>query len=242
MTKAASFLHITQPTLSRQMKELEEEIGHPLFIRESHRLSLTAEGMHLRKRAEEITDLVGKTKEEFSSFEKKIAGDVYIGGGETHGMTLIAEVVKEVRQAYPLIRCHLHSGNAETVTERLDKGLLDFGLLIQPTDLDKYHSLRLPEKDIWGVVMPKSSDLAGKKALTKEDLRGKPLICSQQALRKTATGNDGSLSSRPLRKVPKPRPLRPRRRTKPPRAKALPQGRKGAACSPGRRTSRLRRW
>ena len=155
MTKAASFLHITQPTLSRQMKELEEEIGHPLFIRESHRLSLTAEGMHLRKRAEEITDLVGKTKEEFSSFEKKIAGDVYIGGGETHGMTLIAEVVKEVRQAYPLIRCHLHSGNAETVTERLDKGLLDFGLLIQPTDLDKYHSLRLPEKDIWGVVMPK---------------------------------------------------------------------------------------
>ncbi len=189
MTKAASFLHITQPTLSRQMKELEEEIGHPLFIRESHRLSLTAEGMHLRKRAEEITDLVGKTKEEFSSFEKKIAGDVYIGGGETHGMTLIAEVVKEVRQAYPLIRCHLHSGNAETVTERLDKGLLDFGLLIQPTDLDKYHSLRLPEKDIWGVVMPKSSDLAGKKALTKEDLRGKPLICSQQALRKTATGN-----------------------------------------------------
>ncbi len=189
ITKAAGFLNVTQPTLSRQIKELEEELGQQLFIRGSHSVSLTAEGMMLRKRAEEIMDMVGKTKAEFSSIQETIAGDIYIGSGETHGMRLIAEIIKELRTEYPDIRYHLYSGNAENVTERLDKGLLDFGVLIQPTDLAKYHSIALPAKDIWGVIMRKNSPLADKQTIVKEDLRGLPLICSQQAIRKSSAYN-----------------------------------------------------
>lgn len=189
ITKAAGFLNVTQPTLSRQIKELEEELGQQLFIRGSHSVSLTAEGMMLRKRAEEIMDMVGKTKAEFSSIQETIAGDIYIGSGETHGMRLIAEIIKELRTEYPDIRYHLYSGNAENVTERLDKGLLDFGVLIQPTDLAKYHSIALPAKDIWGVIMRKGSPLANKQTIVKEDLRDLPLICSQQAIRKSSAYN-----------------------------------------------------
>ena len=189
ITKAAGFLNVTQPTLSRQIKELEEELGQQLFIRGSHSVSLTAEGMMLRKRAEEIMDMVGKTKAEFSSIQETIAGDIYIGSGETHGMRLSAEIIKELRTEYPDIRDHLYSGNAENVTERLDKGLLDFGVLIQPTDLAKYHSIALPAKDIWGVIMRKNSPLADKQTIVKEDLRGLPLICSQQAIRKSSAYN-----------------------------------------------------
>lgn len=187
---AANSLNVTQPTLSRQMKDLEEELGHRLFIRGSHNISLTAEGMRLRKRAEEIIDMVNKTKSEFNTDDSIISGDIYIGGGETQGMRLIADIIAELKEDYPDIHYHLYSGNAEDVTERLDKGLLDFGLLIQPTDISKYDYLSLPVKDTWGVIMPKDCELAQKESITKQDLMDLPLICSRQSLQRTADYND----------------------------------------------------
>ena len=138
ITRAANFLHLTQPTLSRQLQDLEKELGQKLFIRGSHNISLTPEGMILRKRAEEIVDMVDKTESVFRSISDTVSGDIYIGGGETESMKYIAEVIKDMREEYPSIKYHLYSGNAEDVTEHLDKGLLDFGILIQPTDLSKY--------------------------------------------------------------------------------------------------------
>lgn len=189
ITKAAASLHVTQPTLSRQIKDLEEEIGQQLLIRGSHDVSLTAEGIILRKRAEEIIDMVAKTKAEFNSGPNNVTGEVYIGGGETQGMRLIAEVIKELRKKYPEIRYHFYSGNAENISERLDKGLLDFGIFIQPSDLSKYDSVTLPVKDTWGVIMPENCELAQKQFVTRQDLIGKPLICSQQAIRKMMPDN-----------------------------------------------------
>lgn len=182
ITNAANFLHVTQPTLSRQIKDLEDELGQKLFMRGSHNMTLTPEGMILRKRAEEIISMVDKTEEEFNSMENVVGGDIYIGGGETDAIKLIAQVAKDLRSNYPDIHYHLYSGNAEDVTERLDKGLLDFGILIQPADITKYDYLNLPARDVWGVVMRKDSPLAEKKSIRKEDLINIPLICSRQAM------------------------------------------------------------
>lgn len=136
--------------------------------------------------------MVDKTEAEFSSMENTISGDIYIGGGETHTLHRIAEIIKELRQSYPGIRVHLYSGNEEQVTERLDKGLLDFGILIQPADISKYNYINLPEKDNWGVLMRRDSPLAAKEAVEKSDLLGLPLICSQQAISPHQTGNEFS--------------------------------------------------
>ncbi len=182
ITGAANLLHLTQPTLSRQIKDLEEELGHQLLIRKSHRVVLTQEGVLLRKRAEEILSMVDKTEAEFASMENTVTGDVYIGGGETQAIRQVAELIRGIRERYPGIHYHLHSGNAEDVTDRLDKGLLDFGILIQPADITKYDYINLPAKDIWGVVMRKDSPLAGKTVIEKEDLLGLPLICSRQVM------------------------------------------------------------
>lgn len=186
---ASDLLHVTSPTLSRQIKELEEELGQKLFVRGSHSMTLTAEGMIFRKRAEEIISMVDKTEAEFSSMKTVVNGDIYIGGGETEAIRLIARIAKELRESYPGIHYHLYSGNAQDVTERLDKGLLDFGVLIQPADLSKYDYLNLPEKDIWGVIMRKDSPLAHKDFIGKEDLLQVPLICSRQALEQGGPGN-----------------------------------------------------
>ena len=182
ITAAANFLHLTQPTLSRQIKDLENELGQRLLIRKSHHVVLTPEGMLLRKRAEEIIAMVDKTEAEFISLENTISGDIYIGSGETRAIKTVAEIIKEMRDAYPGIHCHLYSGNAQDVTERLDKGLLDFGILIQPADISKYNYINLPDRDIWGVLMPKDCPLASKKYIEREDLLGVPLLCSRQAL------------------------------------------------------------
>lgn len=189
ITAAANYLHLTQPTLSRQLKDLEEELGQTLLIRKSHRVTLTPEGMLLRKRAEEIIAMVDKTKSEFVSLGNTVSGNVYIGGGETRVMKEIATVIRDIQTAFPAIHFHLYSGNAQDVTERLDKGLLDFGVLIQPADLSRYQSLQLKGKDQWGVLMPKDSPLAAKKAIKKEDLLDLPLICSRQAIRRHINGN-----------------------------------------------------
>jgi len=190
MTAAAEFLHVTQPTLSRQLKDLEQELGKKLFIRSSHSIILTDEGMLLRKRAEEIIDMVDKLETEFNSMEETISGDVFIGGGETDAMRQIARVEKDLQLRYPNIRYHLYSGNEDDVTERLDKGLLDFGILIQPADLSKYNYLNLPDKDVWGVVMRKDSPLAFKKSIQAVDLLNVPLICSRQAMKQTFSKNE----------------------------------------------------
>ena len=150
ITAAANSLHMTQPTLSRQLRDLEEELGQKLLVRGNHRMTLTAEGMFLRKRAEEIVAMADKTEGEFRAMKGDLSGDIYIGGGETDAMNLIAAVCQELQEEHPGIRYHFFSGNAQDVTERLDKGLLDFGLLIQPTDIAKYDYLSLPAKDTWG--------------------------------------------------------------------------------------------
>lgn len=190
ITSAANSLHVTQPTLSRQVRDLEEELGQKLLIRRSHRVTLTPEGMLLRKRAEEIVAMVDKTESEFSSMEGTVSGDVYIGGGETDAIKLLAEVVKSLRDSNPGIRYHLYSGNAADVTERLDKGLLDFGILIQPANISKYDYINLPAKDTWGVVMRKDSPLAERDYVEKKDLLGVPLICSRQALTQERSTNE----------------------------------------------------
>ncbi len=181
VTGAAHRLHVTQPTLSRQLKDLEDELGQRLFIRGSHSVSLTAEGMLLRQRAEEIMTIVDKTRSDFSA-KHRIAGDVYIGGGESEVMSILAEVIRDVRERLPGIRFHLHSGNAEDLKERLDRGTLDFGVFIQPVDISKYDAIALPDKDVWGLVMPVGHPLAEKKGIAPSDLANLPLILSRQVL------------------------------------------------------------
>ncbi|MFV0400020.1 MAG: LysR family transcriptional regulator [Oscillospiraceae bacterium] len=182
ISAAAEFLHLTQPTLSRQLMDLEQELGTKLFTRGKRKITLTGEGMLLRKRAEEIIDLVDKTEAELLTPDDIISGDIYIGGGETCAMRRVAKVMREITDEHPSVHFHLFSGNAEDVTERLDKGLLDFGILIQPTNLEKYNSLRFPAVDTWGVLMRKDSLLAKKAAIRPQDLWDVPLLASRQRL------------------------------------------------------------
>lgn len=164
--------------------ELEDELGKKMFIRGNRRITLTEDGIFLRKRAQEIVDLADRTEQELSTSDDLVSGDVYIGCGETDAMRLIARVVKKLRSDYPLIHCHLFSGNAEDVTERLDKGLLDFGILIESGNVYKYDYLRLPAADTWGVLMRKDHPLAALSTITPEDLWEIPLLCSRQAVKK----------------------------------------------------------
>ena len=179
---AAEAVHVTQPTLSRQMMELEEELGKTLFLRGKRRITLTEEGRFLRKRAQEIVSLVEKTESEFSAADKDISGEVWIGGGETEAMRLIARAARGLQTAHPHVVCHLFSGNAVDVAERLDSGLVDFGLLIEPADLSKYDFIRLPATDIWGLLMRKDSPLAARQTIRPADLLGLPLLCSRQPM------------------------------------------------------------
>lgn len=146
--------------------------------------------MLLRKRAEEIVDMVDKIEAEFKSMEETISGDIYIGGGETDAMKLIARVARDLQLRYPNIRYHLYSGNEDDVTAQLDKGLLDFGILIQPADVSKYNYVNIPAKNIWGVVMRKDSPLACRDTIRTADLIKVPLICSRQAMKQTFSKNE----------------------------------------------------
>ena len=180
ITKAAERLRMTQPPLSRQLKDLEEELGKQLLIRGSKKVTLTEDGMLLRKRAEELVDLMEKTKAELTSSDENIGGDIYTGCGETEAISFFAQTARDLQKKHPLIHYHIYSGDAERVMERLDKGLIDFGLLIGSVDINKYDYLKLPLKDIWGVLMRKDSPLAEKEIITAEDLWDKPLIISHQ--------------------------------------------------------------
>lgn len=180
---AAEALHLSQPTLSTQIKNLEEELGKQLFIRGTRgtrKVTLTEEGMILKKRAEEILDLVSRTEQEITMNDDILVGDVYIGTGETDGIRLIAKAAHLLQSKYPGIHYHIFSGNADFVFEHLDKGLIDFGLIFGDLDLTKYNALDTPYFDTWGVLMRKDSELAEKDSITPKDLRSKPLILSQQ--------------------------------------------------------------
>ena len=180
ITKAAERLRMTQPPLSRQLKDLEDELGKQLLIRGSKKVTLTEDGMLLRKRAEELVDLMEKTKAELTSSNENINGDIHTGCGETEAISFLAKAAWDLQQKHPLIHYHIYSGDAERVMERLDKGLIDFGLLVGPVDVNKYDYIRLPLKDTWGVLMRKDSTLAEKDSIIAEDLWDKPLIISHQ--------------------------------------------------------------
>ncbi|WP_102410775.1 LysR substrate-binding domain-containing protein [Beduinella massiliensis] len=177
---AAAYLHLSQPTLSRQLKNLEDELGKQLFLRGNRKITLTEEGMLLRKRAEEIMDLVWKTEREITLNDERVAGDIYIGAGETDAIRILARAAGALQREHPQIRVHIASGDSADVTEELDKGLIDFGILLDPKDLSKYDYLRIPEKDVWGVLMRRDAPLAQKDAIRPEDLWDKPLILSRQ--------------------------------------------------------------
>lgn len=179
---AAEFLHLSQPTLSRQIKDMEKELGKQLLIRGNRRITLTEEGMILCKRAEEIMELVKKTESEITLSDESIAGDIYIGAGESNSVGYIAKAANALRREYPFVHFHIESGDAQTVYEQLDKGLIDFGLLFGNIDLTKYNSISLPTKDTWGVLMPKDSELAKKDVITPNDLMKEPLIVSRQGI------------------------------------------------------------
>ncbi len=180
ISAAAQSLHLTQPTLSRQLKELEEELGKQLMIRGNRKITLTEEGMLLRKRAEEILELVVRTEQEVMQPGDAISGDIYIGTGETDGVREIARMARQLQERYPDILFHIVSGDSVDVCERLDKGLLDFGILLGDRDKNKYDFLELPMRDTWGVLMRRDSPLARQHTVSPRDLWDKPLILSRQ--------------------------------------------------------------
>ena len=182
-SRAADALYMSQPTLSRQIRDLEEELGAPLFVRTNRNVTLTREGMRLRRRAQEIVDLVDRTRAEFENPDEEIAGDVCIGSGETHAMRALARVAIDVRREHPGIRYNLYSGNADDVIERLDKGLLDFGVVIDPADVRKYDCLRIPGSDVVGAAdAGRTTRCAQKASIAPEDLEGVPLLVSRQSM------------------------------------------------------------
>ncbi|MCD8254156.1 MAG: LysR family transcriptional regulator [Oscillospiraceae bacterium] len=182
MSRAAETLHVSQPTLSKQMKELETELGKKLFRRGSAGLTLTDEGMLLRKRAEDILEMVDKTADEFRALDTVTGGEVHIGCAESHQIKYLARIIREFREKYPLFRYHLTSGNTEQVTERLDRGLIDFAVIVEPPDLAKYNYVEVPETNTWGLVMKRDDPLAAKKCIEIDDLIGLPIICSAQSM------------------------------------------------------------
>lgn len=189
ITKAANSMHLTQPTLSRQLQDLERELGQKLFVRGNHSVSLTPEGVIFRKRAYEIMDLVEKTEREFSSSKDEISGDIIIGSGETKSIKLIADVMKTIKKDYPKIKFHIVSGDSVDLSERLDKGLLDFCIFIKPFNLERYKYINLNEKDTWGILLRQDDVLAKKKNVKIEDLLDLPLLVSRQALKQTSDKN-----------------------------------------------------
>lgn len=176
---AAESLHLSQPTLSRQLSDLEEEIGKTLFIRGSRRITLTEHGTLLRKRAGEIIDLMEKTTKELTASEESIAGDIYIGAGETEAVHYLTRAARRLQERYPEVHFHIASGDTVDVTEQLDKGLIDFGLLFGAVDEKKYSSIALPSYDVWGIIMLRDDPLAQKEFVTAKDMKGKPLIVSR---------------------------------------------------------------
>lgn len=180
ITHAANYLHITQPTLSKQMMDLEEQLGKQLFIRGKKKITLTEDGLYLRGRAQEVVSLIEKTEHDFRENEQNISGDIHIGCGEYQSSSAIMNIICDIRKDYPDIHFHFFSSNADAILERLDKGLIDIGILLDPEITPRYDYQKLPLMETWGVLMPKDTPLTKKKKLTLEDLSGIPMIVPSQ--------------------------------------------------------------
>ena len=181
ITRAATLLHLTQPTLSRQLMQLEEELGVQLFHRSRYHIVLTDEGMLLRRRAQELVDLAEKTAREFQK-DPELRGEISIGSGDLEGMYVLAELLASFQKLHPQVTYQIYSGNADHTKERIEGGTLDLGLLLEPVDISKYDFIRMPIKEQWGVLVHKDTPLARKEAVTPEDLAGIPLILTQRGL------------------------------------------------------------
>ena len=193
MTEAASVLHVTQPTLSRQMADPERELGCALFVRTNRATMLTADGMRLRQRAEEILQLVQQTEDEMGT-RREVAGVVRIGAGETQAMRVLTDTFAELRRNYPRVTCQLYTGNADAVKERLERGLVDFALMIEPVNVEKYGHLALPARDTVGVVVGTHGPWGMLDAVTPQTLVQMPLLISSRTTHQTfdlATWSDG---------------------------------------------------
>lgn len=182
MSKAAESLHVSQSALSKQMSELEAELGKKLFKRVSRGLLLTDEGMLLRKRAEDILEMVEKTEDEFKELGELKGGDVRIACAESHLISHLAKAVASFKEDYPLFRYHLYSGDSEIVLDKLDRGAVDFAIIVEQPDFSKYNYLEIPGEDVWGLLVKSDSDLAKKEKITAQDLVGLELICSRQSI------------------------------------------------------------
>lgn len=179
ITKAAALLHLTQPILSRQLMQLEEELGVKLFQRSRHRIVLTDDGMLLRRRAQELVDLADKTVQEFRK-EPELRGVISIGSGDLEGMHLLAGWLASFQALHPQVTYQLYSGNADNTRERIEGGMLDLALLLEPVDISKYDFIRLPVKEQWGVHVREDSPLAQKECVTAQDLSQVPLIFTRR--------------------------------------------------------------
>ena len=177
ITRAAESLHIAQPSLSKQLMELEKKLGKQLLVRGKRKITLTEEGVLLRKRAEEIVELVEKTEHEISYDPEETMGDIYIGGSSSES---VLSAAAELRRNYPGIRFHFYSGDAMDVAERLDHGSLDFAVMLEPVDNIKYDFLSLPDRSEWGILMKKNDPLADKNCITEDDIKKMPLIMHQR--------------------------------------------------------------
>lgn len=180
ITKAAEYLHISQPTLSKQMMDLEEALGRQLLVRGRKKITLTEEGTFLRGRAQEIISLMDKTESAFRENEQSISGDVYIGCGEHRSTFTIMQIIRSIQEEYPDIRFHFFSSNADAIIERLDKGLLDMGFLLEPEITPRYDYKKLPLREAWGILMRKDSPLADRKEISFAELADLPLIMPSQ--------------------------------------------------------------
>lgn len=183
ISKAAERLYLTQPTLTKQMQELENELGAKLFKRGKRKITLTEDGLFLYKKAQEIIDLETITKNSFQNKDKKINGEISIACGETYAMNYLLEIYKKIHRANPLITISLFSGNDEDVREKLNNGLAEFALFIGLTNLDNYNFIKLPLSETWGLLMNKNSQLAKKETIKSEDLSNLPLLVSRQVYR-----------------------------------------------------------
>lgn len=181
MSKAAEHLHVSQPTLSKTLKALEEELGKKLFIRHSFSISLTDEGMLLRDRAQDLVAMSDKIEQEFSSLDDITGGDIYFGLAESYQIRYLAREIYKLKEKYPNFTYHITSGDTEQVTEKLDKGILDFAVLCETPDSNKYEFVKFPEADVWGAIISSSHPLAKKKSIHVSDLIGQPLFVSEQS-------------------------------------------------------------
>ncbi|WP_195269544.1 LysR family transcriptional regulator [Eubacterium sp. 1001713B170207_170306_E7] len=182
ITRAASLLHITQPTLSRQLMQLEDELGVKLFRRSNHNIVLTDDGMLLKRRAQEIVSLSEKTKREFLHKEEHLTGEIAIGSGELHSTQFLAELITAFHEQYPMVQFQIYSGNADNIKERIEQGILDLGLLLEPVDIRKYAFIRTPLREEWGVLMREDCALSSKAFISPRDLVHVPLIASRREL------------------------------------------------------------